>query len=109
MYLDTYASTVHVIVFQDGSRQETCSLACAAKIYAKAKARIQKIMVADFLTTDLVDAEHAFYLEGSDIPGVMSYTSRIAFRNRADAKKIQKKHGGNIITFTAALKHQSEE
>jgi nitrous oxide reductase accessory protein NosL len=109
MYLDEYASTVHVIIFKDGTRQETCSLACAAKIYAKEKARIKKIMAADFLNADLVDAEQAVYLEGSDIPGVMSYTSRIAFRNRADAEKFQKKHGGKIVTFKDALQHQSEE
>ena len=87
MYLDQYASTVHVIVFKDGTKVETCSLACAVKIYAKEKARIKKIMAADFLTAELVDAEHAVYLEGSDVPGVMSYTSRIAFRNRADAER----------------------
>jgi nitrous oxide reductase accessory protein NosL len=109
MYLDEYASTVHVIIFKDGTRQETCSLACAAKIYAKEKARIKKIMAADFLNAAFVDAEHAVYLEGSDIPGVMSYTSRIAFRNWADAEKFQKKHGGKIVTFKDALQHQSEE
>lgn len=109
MYLDEYASTVHVVIFNDGTRQETCSLACAVKIYAKEKARIKKIMAADFLTAELIDAEHAVYLEGSDIEGVMSYTSRIAFRSRADAVKFQKKHGGKIIMFKAALRHQAEE
>lgn len=109
MYLDEYASTVHVVIFKDGTRQETCSLACAVKVYAKEKSRIKKIMATDFLTAELVDAERAVYLEGSDIDGVMSYTSRIAFRNRADAVTFQKKHGGKIITFKAALRHQSEE
>ena len=109
MYLDEYASTVHVVIFTDGTRQETCSLACAAKIYAKEKVRIKKIMAADFLNADLVDADHAVYLEGSDIPAVMSFTSRIAFRDRAEAVKFQKKHGGNIVTFKDALQHQSEE
>jgi nitrous oxide reductase accessory protein NosL len=109
MYLDQYKSTVHVIVFKDGTRQETCSLACAAKIYAKEKARIKTILAADFLTSAIIDAEHAVYLEGSDIPGVMSYISRIAFRTRADAETFQKKHGGKIVTFNVALQHQLEE
>jgi nitrous oxide reductase accessory protein NosL len=109
MYLDEYTTTVHVIIFNDGTRQETCSLACVAKIYVKEKARINKIMAADFLNADLVDAENAVYLEGSDIPGVMSYTSRIAFRKRADAVVFQKKHGGKIVTFKDALKHQLED
>lgn len=109
MYLDQYKSTVHAIIFNDGTQLETCSLACAAKIYAKEKARIKKIMVADFLTDELIDAAHAVYLEGSDIPGVMSYTSRIAFRSRASAVNFQKKHGGKIVTFKEALQHQLEE
>jgi nitrous oxide reductase accessory protein NosL len=109
MYLDEYASTVHVVIFKDGTRQETCSLACAAKVYEKEKSRIKKIMAADFLSAEFVDADRAVYLEGSDIPGVMSYTSRIAFRSRADAVKFQKKHGGKIISFKNALKHQLEE
>jgi nitrous oxide reductase accessory protein NosL len=109
MYLDEYASTVHVIVFMDGTRIETCSLACAAKIYVKEKARIKTILAADFLSEDLIDAEHAVYLEGSDIPGVMSYTSRIAFRTRAAAVVFKNKHGGKIVTFKAALRHQLEE
>jgi nitrous oxide reductase accessory protein NosL len=109
MYLDQYESTVHVIVYNDGTREETCSLACAAKIYAKEKARIKTILAADFLTGEMIDAEHAVYLEGSDIPGVMSYTSRIAFRTKDDAETFQKKHGGKIVTFQAALQHQLEE
>jgi copper chaperone NosL len=109
MYLDQYAPTVHVILYKDGTRQETCSLACAAKIYVKEKARVKEIMVADFEHADLIDAERAVYLEGSDIPGVMSYTSRIAFRHRIDAVTFQKKHGGKIVSFTEALQHQIEE
>jgi nitrous oxide reductase accessory protein NosL len=109
MYLDQYESTVHVIVFKDGTRQETCSLACAAKVYAKEKARIKTVLAADFLTGSIMDAERAVYLEGSDFPGVMSYTSRIAFRSKDDAKTFQKKHGGKIVTFTAALQHQLKE
>jgi chemotaxis methyl-accepting protein methylase len=109
MYLDEYASTVHVVIFKDGTRLETCSLACAVKVYAKEKVRVKKIMAADFLTAELVDAERAVYLEGSDIEGVMSYTSRIAFSNRADAVKFQKKHGGKIITYKTALRHQLDE
>ena len=109
MYLDQYASTVHVIVFKDGTRQETCSLACAAKVFAKERARIKTILAADFLTGGMLDAENAVYLEGSDIPGVMSYTSRIAFRTMDDAKTFQKKHGGKIVTFKAALRHQLED
>jgi nitrous oxide reductase accessory protein NosL len=109
MYLDQYQSTVHVIVFKDGTRQETCSIACAAKIYAKEHSRVKTILVADFPSHAMIDAEHAVYLEGSDVPGVMSYTSRIAFRTRGEAERFREKHGGIIVTFKHALRHQLEE
>jgi copper chaperone NosL len=109
MYIDLYEKTAHVLYFDDGSSKTVCSLSCAAKLINENKGRIEKILVADFLTGKLVDAKGASYLEGSDVPGVMSYTSRIAFQSRTDAKAFQKKHGGSIISFDKALKHQMEE
>ncbi|RMD58775.1 MAG: hypothetical protein D6828_02385 [Nitrospirae bacterium] len=109
MYLDMYASTEHVIIYKDGSVKKTCSLACASKLYKSGKKRIKKILVADFLSHELIDAQKAYYLEGSDIPGVMSYTSRIAFKDKEKAIEFQKKHGGKIISFEEAVKHQIEE
>lgn len=108
MYIDLYASTRHVIIYEDGSQVETCSLACAAKLTKRSGKKISKIMAADYLTKELIKADSAVYLEGSDIPGVMSYVSRIAFKSKSDALAFQKKHGGKIITFQEALKHQME-
>ncbi len=109
MYLDAYASTMHVIVFKDGSREETCSIVCAASIYDKDRTRIKQVLVADYLTTDLVPADQAVYLEGSDVPGVMSATSRIAFKSKDEAAAFRKKHGGTLTTFPEAVKHQLAE
>jgi hypothetical protein len=109
MYLDLYEATRHVVVYEDGSQVETCSLACAAKLYKGSDKKITKLMAADYLTHDLIEAQTAFYLEGSDVSGVMSYTSRIAFKTKDDALKFQKKHGGTIIPFQEALKHQIEK
>jgi nitrous oxide reductase accessory protein NosL len=109
MYLDLYESTKHMIVFTDGTEEETCSLACAAKIYRREQKRVVRIMVADFLTGTLIEADKAWYLEGSDVPGVMSYTSRIAFKDKVGAVQFQKKHGGRIISFKEAMEHEMEE
>jgi copper chaperone NosL len=109
MYIDLYEKTAHVLYFDDGSSKTVCSLSCAARLINENRGRIRKVLAADFLSGKLVNAKGAFYLEGSDVPGVMSYTSRIAFRSRADAKVFQKKHGGRIISFDEALKHQMEE
>jgi nitrous oxide reductase accessory protein NosL len=37
------------------------------------------------------------------VPGVMNYTSRIAFSTLEKAEDFQKKHGGSIISFKQAL------
>ncbi len=109
MYLDLYEKTRLVIHLNDDNTKSTCSLACAAEIIDKNKGRIKEVKVADFLTGELFDAYRAYFLEGSDVPGVMTYTSRIAFFSKAKALAFQKKHGGRIITFDQALKDQMKD
>jgi len=109
MYLDLYEKTRLVILFNDDTTKSTCSLACAAGVINQNKGRIKRVKVADFLTGKLLDADKAYFLEGSDIPGVMSYTSRVAFSSKTQASTLQKKHGGRIITFDQALKDQLED
>lgn len=106
MWIDQYMSTRHVITLKDNTTKSFCSLACAAKYLNENKENVKDVKVADFLTQKLIDAEKAFYLEGSDVPGVMSYTSRIAFSTKTDAEKFQSTHGGRIITFEQAIENQ---
>jgi nitrous oxide reductase accessory protein NosL len=40
------------------------------------------------------------------VPGVMSYTSRLAFASKNEALSFKKKHGGKIISFDDAIKNQ---
>lgn len=109
MYIDLYEKTAHVVYFDDGSSKVVCSLACAARLIKDNQGKTKNVFVADFHTGKLINARNALYIEGSDVPGVMSYTSRIAFRSRTDAEEFQRKHGGRIISFEDALKHQTEE
>ncbi len=109
MYLDLYEKTEHVIYFKDGSSKAVCSLHCAARLISENRGRVTKVMAADFSTKKLIDAKDAFYVEGSDVPGVMSYTSRIAFSSRRRAEAFRKKHGGRILSFDRALSHQMED
>lgn len=106
MWIDQYMSTRHVITLKDNTTKSFCSLACAAKYIREHKENVKDVKVADFLTQRLIEAEKAYYLEGSDVPGVMSYTSRIAFSTNDDAKRFQSKHGGRIITFKEAMENQ---
>jgi nitrous oxide reductase accessory protein NosL len=108
MWIDQYMKTRHVVVLKDGQLHSFCSFACAAKYYNEHKAEIKEIKAADFQTEKLIDAQTAYYLEGSTVPGVMSYTSRIAFEKKSTAEKFKKKKGGRILDFRQALKNQLE-
>lgn len=103
MWIDLYMKTRHVVSIKDGSDISFCSIACTAKYIKKNRSEIFRIMAADYLTGEMIDTENAFYLSGSDVPGVMSYTSRIAFSTLEKAENFQGKHGGRIISFSQAL------
>jgi copper chaperone NosL len=109
MYLDMYAKTRWVITLDDGSSQSTCGMACAAEVIDSHKGHVKDVKVADFRSGALIDARSAFFLEESDIPGVMSYTSRIAFSSKEAARDFRKKHGGRIVHFDEALRNQLKE
>ncbi len=109
MYLDLYEKTRVVILLNDDNTKSTCSIACAVEVINKNKGRIRGVKVADFRTGKLFDAYKAYFLEGSDVPGVMTYTSRLAFFSKSQALAFQKKHGGRIITFDQALKDQMKD
>lgn len=103
MWIDQNLRTRLVITTTAGDTAMFCSFACAARFWEKRRAVIQQIRVADYLTTELVDAYSAVYLIGSDVPPVMSFLSIIAFGKRDEALTFQKMHGGMIMGFTEAL------
>lgn len=106
MWIDQYEHTRHVVILHDGNTEYFCSIACASKYIEVNGREIQKIKVADFITRELIEADYAFYLVDSDIPGVMSYISRIAFATSKSAEEFREIHGGKIITFEQALSSQ---
>lgn len=103
MDLDVYHSTCHRLFYNDGRIVGYCSIHCAAKDYRKYKEQVAKMDVADFSTGEFIPAEGAHYLVGSDLPGVMSVVSKKAFASLDKAKKFQKEHGGDILSFRETL------
>lgn len=103
MWIDLYMKTRHVVTLDDRTQESFCSIACASKYIRQMGTRVAGVMATDFNTKELMDAYSAFYLSGSDVPGVMTYTSRIAFSTRQAAEAFQGEHGGSIITFEQAL------
>ena len=103
MNLKMYHQTSNRLNFSDGSKVQTCSIFCAAKVYGKRAAEIDQWEVVDYETKIFIDAKKAHWLIGSDIPGVMTAVSKIAFSKLDGAQKYQKDHGGNLGTFDDAL------
>jgi nitrous oxide reductase accessory protein NosL len=103
MNLKMYHQTSNRLTFSDGTKVQTCSIFCATQFYEKRPTEIDRWEVVDYETKGWIDAKKAHWLVGSDIPGVMTAVSKIAFLSPNEAKKYQQKHGGTIGTFDDAL------
>jgi len=103
MNLKMYHQTNNRLTYSDGTKDQTCSIFCAAQLYEKRPTEIDRWEVVDYETKGWIDAKKAHWLIGSDIPGVMTAVGKIAFLSVEDVKKYEKKHGGVIGTFDDAL------
>ena len=86
-----------------------CSIHCGTISLAINLALDPKaIYVADnAVETDprpLVEVSRATFLVGSDLPGVMTWNSKVAYGNAQAAAAAQKAHGGKLMDFQETLK-----
>lgn len=86
-----------------------CSIHCAVISLAINLALDPKaIYVGDnAIETDprpLVEVGKATFLVGSDLPGVMTWNSKVAYGNADAATAAQKGHGGQLMDFQQALR-----
>jgi len=96
--------------YDDGSFIGTCSLHCAALDLGLTMDKTPKnIMVADYGTKKLIDAEKALWVIGGSVQGIMTKNAKWAFENKADAEKFIKQNGGSIATFDQAIKQAYDE
>ena len=94
-----------LIEYSDGTVVPVCSLHCAATDLASNIDKSPKsIMVGDFSSKQLIDAEKATWVIGGKRPGVMSKKGKWAFENAEDAKTFLKTNEGTIASFDEALK-----
>ncbi len=104
MSLDRFASTRMVLEYKDGTQVGTCSLRCACLELASNMGKgLTKILVGDYQTKELIDAETAIWVVGGDKHGVMAKTGKWAFAKKEDAEKFVTEHGGVICGFGDAL------
>ncbi len=103
MNLKMYHPTSNRLTLNDGKQIQTCSIFCAAQIYEKNPTEIKTWEVVDYATKVFIDAKKAVWVIESDVPGVMTAVSKLAFADRTEAEKFQKAHGGTVGTFEDAL------
>ncbi len=99
-----------LIEFDDKSSLGTCSLHCAAVDLA---VTIDKtpvaILVADYNSKKLIDAEKAVWVIGGSKPGVMTRQPKWAFASQPDAEAFIKENGGKLAQFEEAIKLAYED
>lgn len=101
MDLQKYRLTKYILTLEDGDKKYTCSIHCAAIILGKQK--VADVRAANYLTGDMINAGKAYYLVGSDIKGVMSKVSKLAFADKTEAAGFRQEHGGELTDFKGAL------
>lgn len=99
-----------LIEYEDGSSTGTCSLHCTAiELSVNLDKSVKSIMVGDYNTKKLIDAEKAFWVIGGSKTGVMTKRAKWAFEKKEDAEAFVKENGGKIATLEEALKASYED
>ena len=100
-----FAHSRMVVEYEDGTSLGTCSMHCLAiEIVVNMDKTPRALLVGDYNSKKLIDAEKAFWVIGGKKPGVMTKKAKWAFKNKANAKKFIAKNGGSLSTFDDAMK-----
>jgi copper chaperone NosL len=88
----------------------TCSIHCSSMDLALNTDKMpEAILVGDYNTKRLIDAEKAVWVIGGKKAGIMSIRGKWAFENRKDAEAFIKENGGQISFFDEAMKATFED
>ena len=98
------------IEYDDGSSVGLCSIHCAAvDLSLNIDKTPKSIMVADYKTGNLIDAEKAVWVIGGSKPGVMTKNAKWAFASKPEAESFIKENGGKLASFDDAMKTAYED
>lgn len=99
-----------IIVHEDDTRAEFCSIHCAAiHLALHTHQTIDTITVGDYFTARQIEADKAHWVIGGDKLGVMTSKAKWAFETREAAGKFIKEHGGQIAVFEEVIKAAFED
>ena len=105
-----FAHSRMLVQYDDGSAFGACSLHCAAVDLAL---RLDKnpasILVADYNTKKLIDADKAAWVMGGNKPGVMTKRAKWAFADPKDAQAYMQENQGQSATFDEVMKAAYED
>jgi copper chaperone NosL len=105
-----FAHSRMLIEYTDGSGFGSCSIHCLAVDLAQNIDKTPKaIMVGDYGTKKLIDAEKAYWVIGGNKPGVMSGRAKWAFADQSAAEAFIKENGGKPASFDDAMKATYED
>jgi len=98
----------HLVHYDDGLADGTCSIHCLAISLSLNIDRGPKAIYApDFSSKEkikpLIEIDKATYLVGAKLPGTMTTNSKMAFASVDAAKAVQAEKGGEIMDFDGAL------
>jgi copper chaperone NosL len=98
----------HLVHYDDGLVDPTCSLHCASiSLSLNLDRGIKAIYAADFGSDNkikpMINVDKVTYLVGSDLPGTMTKQSKMAFSSQKAAMAANKNHGGELADFDTAL------
>jgi copper chaperone NosL len=107
---EKFAHSRMLIDYTDGTVVGTCSIHCAAVDLALNIDRMPKaVMVGDYNTKALIDAEKATWVIGGSKMGVMTRNAKWAFAQKADAERFIGQNGGKLATYDEAMKTAYED
>ncbi len=110
MVREKFAHSRALIEYGEGSVTGTCSVHCMSIDLALNTGKTPKaIMVSDYDTKKLVDAETAFWVLGGKKIGVMSIRGKWAFEKENGAHRFIKENGGRMATFDEVMKAAFED
>jgi copper chaperone NosL len=105
-----FAHSRVLVEYDDGSNYGACSVHCAAiDMVVHIDKAPQSVMVGDFNTKQLIDAEKAVWVIGGKKMGVMTKRAKWAFADETAAQNFIAQNGGNRVDFEAAIKAAFED
>jgi hypothetical protein len=100
------SQTEFVAHLSDGSVEQACCMHCVYLLqnYFLKSLAISTLETRDFSTGAQVEAQGAYYLEGSSvIPKGSMAPFLLAFSEQGTAERYRKKYGGHVIDFKKAM------